>query len=581
MKDNKRKYQINLDKYKVSTEKKLEHSFVESKYFKSNQRREVIHIEPFNTIPDRSIKEDTKNIKYYPTISTINASKTNYTIKKVEKEELNWRNSRFINFRDNKEKKGSKIDNISNRSNNIYIDRSIKEEKKEIIPNVYSNTIVFRDRRSNIPEMKLFKKNNDETQNTNSTKNTKNDNISNFDKNKYIFKKENITTKKADANISKKSQKKEEEDKFKNIIETKKEAKNNFYLGKLIPDKSESIINDKKDKIYNKDPKILKFRKDLIKDSFSSYPADNTSLIVKTIDDLLLIIYAKEDSTIICYNIINNQKVNEVRKAHDKYITNLRYYPDTFNRINLMLSLSTDDNHLKVWNIGNFQCLLDLKKVNESGWINSACFLNDNNKIYVLSSNARGFSQKAGLIKVFDLKGKFIKQINESNVNTYFIDYYYDNKSSKNYIITGNACFSKSYDYDKNKIYHVYKDNKDKDNSFHISVIINDKGDKTNLIESCQYGKIRIWDFHSGVLLDTIIVYDLSLYGICLWNNNYLMVGCEDKSIKIIDLDNKRVIAELIGHKNIVTMVRKLVYPKYREFLVSQGHLNDGFKLWV
>ena len=364
-------------------------------------------------------------------------------------------------------------------------------------------------------------------------------------------------------------------------MEEKIEATNDFDSKKLMQDKSHSIINDKKDKIDNKDPKILKFQKDLINDSFSSYPADNTSLIVKTIDDLLLIIYAKEDSTIICYNIINNQKVNEVRKAHDKYITNLRYYPDTFNRINLMLSLSSDDNHLKVWNIGNFQCLLDLKKVNESGWINSACFLNDNNQIYVLSSNVTGFNKKASLIKVFDLKGKVIKQINDSNDNTYFIDCYYDNKSSKNYIITGNACFSTSYDYDKNIIYHVYNDNNDKDNSLHISVIINDKGDKTNLIESCQDGKIRIWDFHSGVLLYKIIVSDLSLYGICLWNNNYLMVGCEDKSIKIIDLDKEKVIAELKGHENKVTMIRKLVHPKYREFLVSQGHLNDGFKLWV
>ena len=59
------------------------------------------------------------------------------------------------------------------------------------------------------------------------------------------------------------------------------------------------------------------------------------------------------------------------------------------------------------------------------------------------------------------------------------------------------------------------------------------------------------------------------------------MVGCEDKSIKIIDLDKEKVIAELKGHKNKVTMIRKLVHPKYREFLVSQGHLNDGFKLWV
>ena len=311
--------------------------------------------------------------------------------------------------------------------------------------------------------------------------------------------------------MSQKDQKKEEEDKFENKMEAY-----DFDSEKLIQDKSESIINAKKDKIYNKDPKILKFQKDLIKDSFSSYPADNTSLIVKTIDDLLLIIYAKEDSTIVCYDIINNQKVNEVRKAHDKYITNLRYYPDTFNRINLMLSLSSDDNHLKVWNIGNFQCLLDLKKVNESGWINSACFLNDNNQIYVLSSNATGFSKKANLIKVFDLKGNIIKKINDSNVNTYYIDCYYDNKSSKNYIITGNTCFTSSYDYDKNKIYHVYKD---KDNSLHISLIINDKGNKTNLIESCQDGKIRIWDFHSYYyikLLFIIYLYMAYAYGIII-----------------------------------------------------------------
>ena len=115
----------------------------------------------------------------------------------------------------------------------------------------------------------------------------------------------------------------------------------------------------------------------------------------------------------------------------------------------------------------------------------------------------------------------------------------------------------------------------------HISAIINDKGDKTNLIESCLDGKIRIWDFHSGELLNKIIVSDLSLYGICLWNNNYLMVGCEDKNIKIIDLEKEKVIAELTGHNNKVTMIRKLFHPKYREFLVSQGHLNDGFKLWV
>ena len=315
----------------------------------------------------------------------------------------------------------------------------------------------------------------------------------------------------------------------------------------------------------------------MIKDSFSNELLDNTSIIVKTLDDLLLIIYTKEDNAIVCYNIINQQKVNEVRKTHDKRITNLRYYSQTINRINLMLSLSSDDNNIKVWNIANFECILDLGKVNLSGWMNSACFLNDNNQVYVLSSNAIGFSKDPSPIQVYDLKGKLIKKINNSSTNTYFIEYYYDNKLSKNYIITGNACFSTSYDYDKNQIYHIYNDNS---KSLHISAIINVNGYKTNLIESCLDGYIRIWDFHSGIFISKIKV-DSSLYGICLWDNNYLMVGCQDKNIKIVDLDKQRDIAELRGHMNIVTMIKKLDHPKYGEFLVSQGHTNDGFKLWA
>ena len=347
----------------------------------------------------------------------------------------------------------------------------------------------------------------------------------------------------------------------------------NNNLGKSINEISLSKIN------YYKNPKNLKFKTDLIKDSYANSLSDNTSLIVKTIDDLLLIIYVRRDNTIVCYDIINNQKVNEVRKTHDKIITNLRYYPDTYNHINLMISLSLDDNNLKVWNIGNFECILDLKGVNGTGWINSACFLNDNNKIYVLSSNATGFNKSPNPIKVFDLKGKLIKQINNSSINTYFIDNYYDKKSSKNYIITGNACFSTSYDYDKNDIYHKYIGyNK----TFYISAIINVIGDKTNLIESSLDGRIRIWDFHSGKYLNNITVSESeSLYGICLWNNNYLMVGCKNKNIKIIDLVNNNVIDELKGHRNKVTMIKKLVHPKYGEILVSQGHLEDGFKLWV
>ncbi len=97
-------------------------------------------------------------------------------------------------------------------------------------------------------------------------------------------------------------------------------------------------------------------------------------------------------------------------------------------------------------------------------------------------------------------------------------------------------------------------------------------------------GKIKIWDFHLNSLLHCIIAYENylnGLYSICLWNNNYLMAGAEDKSIKIIDLNKGVVIGQLEGHKKRVIMVRKFTHPKYGEFLVSQSYLDEGFKLWV
>ena len=40
------------------------------------------------------------------------------------------------------------------------------------------------------------------------------------------------------------------------------------------------------------------------------------------------------------------------------------------------------------------------------------------------------------------------------------------------------------------------------------------------IIESTNFGNIRIWDFHSGRLLKKLIVNINKLNGICLWNKN-------------------------------------------------------------
>ena len=332
----------------------------------------------------------------------------------------------------------------------------------------------------------------------------------------------------------------------------------------------------------SKKPISFKFVKNLIKGEFSKNNLDITCIIFKSIDDLNLIIYTTNEKSIICYNINTNQKVNEVLNAHNTEITYLNHYSEKHNKINLMLTLSGNDNNLKVWNIKNFQCLHDFTKINMQGWINCSCFLNDNNKIYVLSTNSLGYSKNPEPIKVFDLKGKKIMNINNSDNNTNFIDIYYDNKNSIKYIITGNVGFSKSYDYKNNKVYQIYNDNNEA-KRFRLNSIIKEVGDKVELIESSRDGNIRIWNFHNANLLKKInISLDyLNLYSIFLWDNDYLLACCGSKTennIKIINL-NKQDITEVKEQNNAFLEISKIIHPQYGECLVSQE--NSGFTLWV
>jgi WD40 repeat protein len=97
----------------------------------------------------------------------------------------------------------------------------------------------------------------------------------------------------------------------------------------------------------------------------------------------------------------------------------------------------------------------------------------------------------------------------------------------KNYILAGNNSFIKSYDFNENKIYHKYVDKTegdDGDNEDHDSIIILNE-EIIKIIESSEDGNIRIWDFHSGILLKKISISQHKLYGICLWSNDYLIVS--------------------------------------------------------
>ena len=324
----------------------------------------------------------------------------------------------------------------------------------------------------------------------------------------------------------------------------------------------------------------IQYKKEITYDSFANTALDNTFSIFKSIEDILFLIYSNKDKSIITLNVNENKKINEIKKAHDKYITNFNHYLDLINKRDLVISISYYDNNIKLWKFNTWEILANIKNINNSGCLDSACFLNDNNQIYILTSNSiPNEKEKAEPIKIFDLKGNKIKEINNSNNKTFFIDMYYENKNklSKIFIITGNYGYSMSFDYKQNKIYHKYYDD---DKKGHFSAVVYSKEEIVKLIESSFDGNIRIWNFHSGLLLNKINVNGGQLYGICLLDNKYLLVGCEDKSIKVIELENKSIIKSLNNHNREVITIKIMNYLNNTSYILSQGKGNDQIKCW-
>ena len=176
--------------------------------------------------------------------------------------------------------------------------------------------------------------------------------------------------------------------------------------------------------------------------------------------------------------------------------------------------------------------------------------------------------------------GHNIKEIQNSNENVSFIGPYYDIILSKYYIITGNIGFCQSYDYDENNIYHKYID--DNNNYIITNIIIKNDNEKIKLFTTSDDGIIRIFNLHSGLLLNKIRMINNIIFGMCLWNDNYLFIGCGDGSIKIIEIKKWIIVKSLDGgHFNTVITIKKIFHPKYGNCLVTQNCLESQIKLWT
>ena len=324
---------------------------------------------------------------------------------------------------------------------------------------------------------------------------------------------------------------------------------------------------------------------ELTKDSYIYYPIiGDTFTVFESIDKILYLIYTNRNHSIISYNLINYEKINEIKRAHNKNISNFKYYLDNLNKRDLILSLSNEENNIKLWNIKNCDCLLKIENINIDKYAFSSSFIfNNDNQLYIAAStNCVYYSNLPSIINFFDINGEIIPEKSiECIDNIFSIDNYYHKKNLKNYFMICCKFMIKSYDYNKKRLYHEYHNMKYSNNKF----IINDNNDIIKLIVPCRDNLIRIWNFDTGEEIKEIKIFsnnDNKLDVFCSLNDDYIFAGYNDneKSIKLININDGYVSLALIGNINEITTLKIIKHPKYGECLISQGFEDDQIKLW-
>lgn len=355
--------------------------------------------------------------------------------------------------------------------------------------------------------------------------------------------------------------------------------------------KTNKIINDSDDNSINNIKKLKFLNQNIINDSYAKYALDNVFCAFKSYDNILYLVYANHSKSIVFYNLLKMKLIKTIENAHEKYISNFRHFFDNKSKTDYIISVSCFNCNIKLWDINSDHCLFDIRAY-KSGYIDSACFLSNENENYILITNS--FSDDSENIKLLNFNGDKIGKIENSNERTYFIDTYYDNHLEKNFIVTGNRGYLKSYDFYNKKLYHKYYDNEN-DNDSNIITINNKKikigyfsalvfADKKmiKLISSCLDGFIRIWDFHSAKLLEKINLDSGKLYGICLFDKNNLLIGCESKIITLLNINSLKIITKLEGHQKTILTIKKINHNTYGECFLSGGYGESGqIKLWT
>ena len=323
------------------------------------------------------------------------------------------------------------------------------------------------------------------------------------------------------------------------------------------------------------DEKIkFEFKKDITSNAPTYCSATQMFCTFKSLKGESLIAWVTKDNTIELYDLEKDALIISVKDAHSKDIHSCRHFVDIKNNKDLLITCSYDKS-IRVWDIEKIEKpLIDIQNAHSNGFIFTSCILSHEkmNENYIIS----GADDES--IKIFDFNGKFLDKNVKVSDYVNLLDVYYYKREKKFCVINANSHDIRIYNFDDLKIYKTYIE---KNSSSHAHVLIqeNEKDDKVYLIDSDMKGFIHIWDFDTEECLKTIFLQTI-INGICFWNEQYIACTGRDKKIKIVDINEGKIVRLITGHEKETISVQKINIPKFGDCLVSHG--KDGLlKVWA
>ena len=399
-----------------------------------------------------------------------------------------------------------------------------------------------------------------------------------------------------------------------NILNNKLEEKDNYNNGRKIDDKiieeinkienninmkfeEQKNINDKMNDIilfenkryeykinyeFKKEPRNLRFKENIIKTNTYGGWNDKFEIFISFKDNKEYLVSPNTNNyKLDIYNLINN-KIIYTLTGHNNIIWTTRYFMNNKNYNEYLIS-ADKDKIVIIWDITN-NYNIKYKINTKYGDDIYSCLLifphNINNNYIITSTYNDSGNDEDSSTKIYSLNnGNFIKYINNTNNNAiFYLLSWYNKRNNKYYIIQFSYKKIMINNLLEEELYSEFSNVSEHD---HKSGFIYYIDNNDYLCSSSSNGYINIWDLYNKNIYKVINTNGCYLANIIKWNKKYIIVAdYNNKSFKIIDIDNDSIYDVNTDHNDKLACIKKINHPKYGESLFTAAR-DKIIKLWT